>query len=39
MNQTLIELQHISKRYDLPNQTNVTILEDITIEIKEGDRS
>lgn len=37
MEKTLIELRHISKRYDLPNQGNVRILEDISISIKEGE--
>jgi NitT/TauT family transport system ATP-binding protein len=37
MKKTLIELQQISKRYDLPNQANVSILEDININIKEGE--
>ncbi|MDD9149914.1 MULTISPECIES: ABC transporter ATP-binding protein [unclassified Sporolactobacillus] len=37
MEKELIELQHVSKRYDLPNQGNVRILEDISISIKEGE--
>src|SRR5579875_1818590 len=37
MGNTLIELKNISKRYELPSQGNVTILEDININIKEGE--
>lgn len=37
MANTLIQLQNISKRYDLPNQSDVTILENINISIKEGE--
>ncbi|WP_340008302.1 nitrate/sulfonate/bicarbonate ABC transporter ATP-binding protein [Paenibacillus sp. FSL K6-0276] len=37
MKKSLIELNQISKRYDLPNQANVSILEDININIKEGE--
>ncbi|MEB3100130.1 ABC transporter ATP-binding protein [Ferviditalea candida] len=37
MKKALIELQQISKRYDLPNQANVSILEDININIMEGE--
>ncbi|WP_040952199.1 nitrate/sulfonate/bicarbonate ABC transporter ATP-binding protein [Gorillibacterium massiliense] len=37
MEKKLIELQQISKRYDLPSQSNVTILEDVNLCIKEGE--
>ncbi|SEB82239.1 nitrate/sulfonate/bicarbonate ABC transporter ATP-binding protein [Paenibacillus sp. GP183] len=37
MKKTLIELQQICKRYDLPNQANVSILEDIQLKISEGE--
>ncbi|WP_312475609.1 nitrate/sulfonate/bicarbonate ABC transporter ATP-binding protein [Neobacillus sp.] len=37
MKKTLIELNQISKRYILPNQTSGSILEDININIKEGE--
>jgi NitT/TauT family transport system ATP-binding protein len=37
LSKTLIELQQISKQYDLPNQGNGTILEDINLKIKEGE--
>ncbi|OPH56437.1 nitrate ABC transporter ATP-binding protein [Paenibacillus ferrarius] len=37
MTNTLIELQRISKRYDMPNSANVSILEDIHLSIAEGE--
>jgi NitT/TauT family transport system ATP-binding protein len=37
MGNTLIELKNISKRYELPSQGEVTILEDINLNIKEGE--
>jgi NitT/TauT family transport system ATP-binding protein len=37
MEKTLIELQHICKRFDLANQANVSILEDIQLNISEGE--
>lgn len=37
MKKTLLELKQISKRYNLPNQENVSILEDINIRIQEGE--
>jgi len=37
MKNTLIQLQKISKRYDMPNTTNVSILEDIQLNITEGE--
>ncbi|KIL41341.1 nitrate ABC transporter ATP-binding protein [Gordoniibacillus kamchatkensis] len=37
MSKTLLELKQISKRYDLPSQANVSILEDIHINVKEGE--
>lgn len=37
MNNPLLELRKISKRYDLPSSNNVTVLEDIELSIKEGE--
>lgn len=37
MTTTLIELKQITKRYDQPKQANVSILEDINLQIKEGE--
>lgn len=37
MNKTLMELTDIRKGYDLPNKGNVTILDDINLNIKEGE--
>jgi NitT/TauT family transport system ATP-binding protein len=37
MKNTLIQLQKISKRYDKPNTTNVSILEDIQLNNTEGE--
>lgn len=37
MNHALIELQQVSKRYDMPSSANVSILEDIHLNIKEGE--
>ncbi|TBL69155.1 nitrate/sulfonate/bicarbonate ABC transporter ATP-binding protein [Paenibacillus thalictri] len=37
MKQTLIELQQICKRYDTPNTTNVSVLENIKLTIVEGE--
>jgi NitT/TauT family transport system ATP-binding protein len=37
MKNTLVQLQKVSKRYDMPNTTNVSILEDIQLNIAEGE--
>ncbi|NOV04213.1 ABC transporter ATP-binding protein [Paenibacillus planticolens] len=37
MKNTLIQLQKVSKRYDMPNTMNVSILEDIQLNIAEGE--
>jgi NitT/TauT family transport system ATP-binding protein len=37
MENTLIQLKNISKRYELPSQGKVTILEDINLNINEGE--
>jgi NitT/TauT family transport system ATP-binding protein len=37
MKKALIELQQIRKCYNLPNQANVSILEDINLTMKEGE--
>jgi NitT/TauT family transport system ATP-binding protein len=37
MKNILIELQQISKSYDMPNTANVSILEDIQLNITEGE--
>ncbi|MFD1906686.1 ATP-binding cassette domain-containing protein [Paenibacillus rhizoplanae] len=37
MTTALIELKQITKRYDQPKQANVSILEDINLQIKEGE--
>lgn len=37
INNILIDVQHVKKNYDLQGETNVTVLDDINLQVREGE--